>query len=124
MSSWQTPSKARQPTAHGSPPATVGDRLIAAVAAPFAFNLALVLLAGLFRWRRGIAGLFVLHPALLVALVLVPAVVGLVSGIDRLAQFVGHSFFVNPPAERDARITIAIWGSLFACAYLLAVSAG
>lgn len=99
---------------------SVADRLIAAIAAPFAFNLALLLLwAGLFRWRRGLGGLFLVHPGLLAALVLVPAAVGLVSGIDRLAQFLGHSFFVNSPSDRDVRITFAIWIGLFTCAYLL-----
>jgi hypothetical protein len=52
-------------------------------------------------------------------LLVVPAAVGLVVGIDRFATFLGHSFYTNSAAERDVRITVAIWAGLFACTYIL-----
>jgi hypothetical protein len=79
-----------------------------------------LLFGAFFRARRGLLGLLFLSPVAFVVLLVVPAVVGLIMGLDRFATFLGHSFYTNAAAERDWRATVAIWTGLFACTYVLA----
>ena len=102
------------------------DRLLAAVVAPFAFNLALLITYGLmFRYIRG-PGAFAFAfstasltiPVLAVSIV-VPIVVGFVFGTRGFVAFLGHSFYTHDPAARDWRITMAIWVVIVGLATLL-----
>lgn len=103
----------------------LADRLLAAFLAPVIFNISnLILLAVFFRRSRGL-GRFLAHDVpmlgslLLWALLLIPALVGLIIGMDRLIELIGHLFYTHLEHERDQRITIAAWLCLLLAAYLL-----
>jgi hypothetical protein len=104
----------------------LSDRLLAAVVAPFAFNLALFITYGMmFRYIRG-PGAFAFAfstasltiPVLAVSIV-VPTVVGFAFGTRGFVTFLGHSFYTHNPAARDWRITLGIWVSIVGLAFLL-----
>jgi hypothetical protein len=124
MRAWEKPSRLPRQRASSNESLSWRERLAAAVVAPFIFNVSLFLLFGMFfRGRRGLIGLLFLPPIAFAVLLVVPATVGLVVGIDRFATFLGHSFYTNSAAERDVRITVAIWAGLLACTYVLSAFA-
>lgn len=103
----------------------INDRLLAAFLAPIIFNLSnLILIAVLFRRARGF-GRFLFYDVpmlggfLLWGLLIIPALVGLLIGMDRLISLIGHLFYTNAESERNPAITAAAWGSLLLAAFLL-----
>ena len=103
----------------------LADRLLAAFLFPVALNVSLIImLAVFFRRSRGI-GRFLVHDVpmlgsfLLWALLIIPALVGLIIGMDRLIHLIGHLFYTNHESDRNTGITIAAWICLFLAAYLL-----
>ena len=104
---------------------SLSDRLLAAVLAPVAFNISvIILLAVLFRRSRFIGKVLyndiqLLGNFLLLALVILPALTGFFTGTARFITLLGHFFYTNMEHENDARITAAAWACLFLVAYLL-----
>lgn len=103
----------------------LADRLLAAFLAPVIFNLSnLILIAVLFRRARGF-GRFLFYDVpmlggfLLWGLLITPALVGLLIGMDRLISLIGHLFYTHAESERNQAITVAAWGGLLLAAYLL-----
>lgn len=103
----------------------LADRLLAAFLFPVALNISLIiLLAVFFRRSRGIGRFLIqdlpmLGSFLLWALLVIPALVGLIIGMDRLIHLFGHLFYTNHESDRNTGITIAAWICLFLAAYLL-----
>jgi hypothetical protein len=101
------------------------DRLFAAILAPIVFNISiLIVLAVFFRRSRFIGKVIyndipLLGSFLLSALVILPALTGLLIGTGRFITLFGHFFYTNMEHEKDARITVAAWACLFLIAYLL-----
>ena len=102
------------------------DRLLAAVVAPIAFNLALfIVYAMMVRYLRGpgafavaFSGASLTIPVIAVSVV-VPIVVGFIFGTRGFVTFLGHSFYTHHQRERDWRITAAIWVAILVIAFLL-----
>lgn len=106
-------------------PVSLSDRLFAAVLAPVVFNISVIIvLAVFFRRSRFIGRVLyndvqLLGGTLLLALVILPALIGLFMGTGRFVTLLGHFFYTNMEHEKDARITVAAWVCLFLVAYLL-----
>lgn len=105
--------------------AGIADRLLAAFLAPVIFNISnLILIAVLFRRARGF-GRFLFYDVpmlggfLLWGLLIIPALVGLLIGMDRLISLIGHLFYTHTESERNPAITVAAWGGLLLAAYIL-----
>jgi hypothetical protein len=102
------------------------DRLLAAFLAPVVFNISNLIMVGvLFRRSSPGFGRFLVQDVpklgsfLLWALLLIPALVGLLIGMDRLIALIGHLFYTHTENERNQAITIAAWVCLLLAAFLL-----
>jgi hypothetical protein len=101
------------------------DRLLAAFLAPIVFNLSnLILIAVLFRRARGF-GRFLFYDVpmlgsfLLWGLLIIPALIGFLVGMDRLISLIGHLFYTHTESQRNQAITFAAWAGLLLAAFLL-----
>jgi hypothetical protein len=114
----------RSPEENDEPP-SLSDRLFAAVLAPVVFNISVIIvLAVFFRRSRFIGRVLyndipLLGNFLLLALAILPALIGLFIGTARFITLLGHFFYTNMEHEKDAVITVAAWACLFLVAYLL-----
>lgn len=103
----------------------LSDRLLAAFLAPVVFNLSnLIMLAMIFRRSHGIGRLLThdvaqLGSFLLWALLIVPALAGLLMGMDRLISLLGHLFYTHTESEQEPALTLAAWAGLILAAFLL-----
>jgi hypothetical protein len=102
------------------------DRLLAAFLAPVIFNISNLIMVGLlFRRSSSGFGRFLVQDVpklgsfLLWALLIIPALVGLIIGMDRLIKLIGHLFYTNTENERDQTVTLAAWVCLLLAAFLL-----
>jgi hypothetical protein len=117
--------RSRRPPEEDDEPLSISDRLFAAVLAPVAFNISVIIVLAVFFRRSRFIGRFLyndiplLGSFLLLALVILPALAGLFMGTARFITLLGHFFYTNMESEKDARITVAAWACLFLVAYLL-----
>jgi len=104
------------------------DRLLAAILAPITFNISiLILLAVFFRRSRFIGRVLYNHPHelnifLLIALFILPALIGLLIGTARFITLLGHFFYTNMEHEKNTGITIAAWACLLLAAYCISIT--
>lgn len=110
--------KHRRPSA--APGVSLGDRFVAALLTPLFFNAAVIITVAFFSKRTYylLIGLNDVYQALgsgAVLLLVAPAVVGFVAGIDGTAQVFGHAFWTHHENERSLLATALIW-ALFAAA--------
>lgn len=114
----------RSPEADDDQPG-IADRLFAAVLAPIVFNISIVIILATFFRRSRFIGrvlandIHALGGFLLFALLILPALLGLIVGTSRFITLLGHFFYTNMEHEKDAHITVAVWACMFLVAYVL-----
>jgi hypothetical protein len=100
------------------------DRLLAAALAPLFFNISiLIVIAVIGGYSRRLARLLLsgaFFNTTTVVLIVLPAIIGFLSGTNGLVRFLGHAFYTHMESERDFRITVGIWVCISGVAYLLA----
>jgi hypothetical protein len=108
-------------------PPDLRDRLLAAALAPAAFNICLFIVFMVFlkAWGARADFLFTdflpsaLGTSIAIVFVVVPAAVGFAVGTDGFVRFLGHSFYTHGEDERNLGMTLAIWATIIALAWLL-----
>ncbi len=109
-----------KPAAEAKP--DLSDRLLAALLAPVAFNLCVLILYALFF--RVATPVELVSGPLVIVLIAVPAAVGFAAGTDGFVRFLGHSFYTHEETERELRLTAAIWVVIIILTWLLSLAAG
>lgn len=102
--------------------------MLAAVLAPIALNISIIILLAAFFRRSRIVGrtLFAnfqeLGWVIISGLIVVPFLIGLLIGTSRFATFLGHLFYTNMLHERDIRMTLTAWGLLLMLTFLVSIA--
>jgi len=110
----------------------LADRLLAAFLAPIFMNISvLIVVASIFDHSYFMSRMFFNYTHLpfsagklyVIALCVIPAILGFVMGTTRFFNFAGHCFMTNVrDQENDFRITALIWAGILGLSYFVAQS--
>lgn len=109
-------------------PPSLTDRLLTAIFAPIAFGLTtsiVLLIFWGFIWgtpRSFRRHRFIEHvpiESILIAIFVIPAIIGFALGMAKFTTLFGHFFYTNSGDDQHIGKTIFAWASLFLTAYVI-----
>ena len=105
------------------------DRVFSAIISPIIFNLAVVIMLGVFSQRSylfrvsfgNIESIVLGYTGqkLFLLFVIIPAIYGLMFGSKGVSEFIGHAFYSNMEEQKNLTITFAIWLIIALTAYFM-----
>lgn len=106
------------------------DRIFAGLMAPFFMNISvIIILASVFRrgrylrrfLLRSIEFPFDAGKVYFIGTIILPCVVGLILGSEKIITLIGHCFLSNPELSKNSvPIAIALWAFILGISYLIA----